>query len=438
MDPNPTHTYTTPGRYTAVLTVTDSTGKTGAQSTVITVGNTSPTVMINLPLEGSTFAFGDEIPFSVTVTDPEDSTIDCDDVQVTFVLGHDEHGHAGDTTTGCTGTVQTDPDDVSHGGNVFGVIDVRYTDRGGAGGVPSLTTIENVQIRQRLQQVEHRINQSSTTPVPTDDIGGGEHLTSLGNNNWIQLNGTYNLINIDSVTFRVRDNNPREPGTPLAAIEVRSGAVDGPIVMTANLTSTGGEWQSQTFPIDLEGQHELFLVFRSVPGGQGGGSMFLLNWLEFNGQGAPGGIQVHEDAPVGGTVPATLSLSLGPAGGFGAFVPGVGATYSAAMTANVISTAGDASLSVADRSSVATGHLVNGSYSLNAPLMVKAASAAGTGGAFAPVGGASAPTHLLSYGGPVTNDAVTVSLQQSIGADEALRTGGYSKTLTFTLSTTTP
>jgi hypothetical protein len=33
---------------------------------------------------------------------------------------------------------------------------------------------------------------------------------------------------------------------------------------------------------------------------------------------------------------------------------------------------------------------------------------------------------------------VTVNFKQSIGANDALRTGTYSKTLTFTLSTTTP
>lgn len=39
-------------------------------------------------------------------------------------------------------------------------------------------------------------------------------------------------------------------------------------------------------------------------------------------------------------------------------------------------------------------------------------------------------------GGPVSNDAVTIDLRQSIAADEPLRTGTYAKTLTFTLSTT--
>ena len=39
---------------------------------------------------------------------------------------------------------------------------------------------------------------------------------------------------------------------------------------------------------------------------------------------------------------------------------------------------------------------------------------------------------------PVSNDPVTIGFKQHIGANEPLRTGSYSKTLTFTLSTTTP
>ena len=38
----------------------------------------------------------------------------------------------------------------------------------------------------------------------------------------------------------------------------------------------------------------------------------------------------------------------------------------------------------------------------------------------------------------MSNDAVPVTFSQHIGAGDALRTGTYSKTLTFTLSTTTP
>jgi hypothetical protein len=141
----------------------------------------------------------------------------------------------------------------------------------------------------------------------------------------------------------------------------------------------------------------------------------------------------------GGTVPATLSLALGAAAGFGTFTPGVTRDYDAATTANVISTAGDALLNVLDPGATAPGHLVNGAFSLPSALQASASSAAGgAAGSLADVGGAANPTPLLTYAGPASNDGVTVAFRQHIGATDPLRTGTYAKTLTFTLSTTTP
>ena len=68
------------------------------------------------------------------------------------------------------------------------------------------------------------------------------------------------------------------------------------------------------------------------------------------------------DGTVGGTVPATLSLTLGTPANFGPFTPGAQKDYFATTAANVTSTAGDATLSVADPSSTNTGHLVNGAF----------------------------------------------------------------------------
>src|SRR5262249_20617438 len=98
------------------------------------------------------------------------------------------------------------------------------------------------------------------------------------------------------------------------------------------------------------------------------------------------------------------------------------------------STAATASLSVADPSPNATGHLVNGAFAMPSPLEAKA----GAGGSFADVGSATAPTKLLDYDAPVSNDAVPLAFRQHLDADDALRTGTYAKTLTFTRSTTTP
>jgi predicted acyl esterase len=138
-----------------------------------------------------------------------------------------------------------------------------------------------------------------------------------------------------------------------------------------------------------------------------------------------------EEGTVTGTVPATLALSLGGPASFGAFTPGVSRDYLASLAANVVSTAGAASLAVVDPSSTDTGKLVNGSFALPQALQARAQQ-----GTFAEVAGS--PTTLLTYGAPVSNDPVTIEFKQSIGATDPLRTGTYSKTLTFTLSTTEP
>jgi len=119
------------------------------------------------------------------------------------------------------------------------------------------------------------------------------------------------------------------------------------------------------------------------------------------------------NSSAGGTVPATLNLTLGAPATFGAFTPGVTKTYEASTTANVISTAGDATLSVSD-----PGHLMNGTFSLPEPLQVSFSKSTWTA--------------------PVSNDPVTIAFKQLVKDTDALRTGAYSKTLTFTLSTTTP
>jgi predicted dienelactone hydrolase len=132
---------------------------------------------------------------------------------------------------------------------------------------------------------------------------------------------------------------------------------------------------------------------------------------------------------VGGTVPATLALTLGAPASFGMFAPGVERSYDASTTATVTSTAGSALLSVSDPSAVATGRLVNGSFALDQPLQVRANT-----GVFAPLG--TAP--LLTYTGPVSNGAATIGFRQNLASTQALRTGTYAKTLTFTLSTEAP
>ncbi len=178
-------------------------------------------------------------------------------------------------------------------------------------------------------------------------------------------------------------------------------------------------------------------MFRTVTGGATGANLFNLNWAEFIGNGVT--VQsVSADGSAGGSVAATLSLTLGTPAAFGAFIPGVARDYLASTTANVISTAGDATLSVADPATTNTGKLVNGTFVLPQTLQANGTRPGGAAGAYAPVGGSTTPTTLITYPGPVSNESATIGFKQPIAANDALRTGAYSKTLTFTLSTTTP
>jgi hypothetical protein len=141
---------------------------------------------------------------------------------------------------------------------------------------------------------------------------------------------------------------------------------------------------------------------------------------------------------IGGSVPATLALMLGPAVQFGGFTPGAARSYEASTTATVISSAGDALLSVSDPSSTAAGHLVNGAFSLPESLQARARNAANTATTYANVGSSASPLNLLTWSAPTSNDQVALQFNQKVNANDALRTGTYSKALTFTLSTTQP
>ena len=107
---------------------------------------------------------------------------------------------------------------------------------------------------------------------------------------------------------------------------------------------------------------------------------------------------------VGGTVPATLALTLGAPRPSRPSSQASRGSYIAATTATVTSTAGEAALSVSD-----PGRLTNGAFALPQPLQV-----------------AIAPN---VWNAPVANVAAAISFTQPIGATEPLRTGTYTPDL---------
>ena len=88
--------------------------------------------------------------------------------------------------------------------------------------------------------------------------------------------------------------------------------------------------------------------------------------------------------------------------------------YTASTTANVISTAGDAALTVAPSRRIWPTARSRCRRRWRSTFS------------------------KATWTAPVSNDPVTIAFKQHVGATDALRTGTYSKTLTFTLSTTTP
>ncbi|MFB9474136.1 PQQ-dependent sugar dehydrogenase [Nonomuraea salmonea] len=257
---NPTRTYTTEGTYTVTLTVRDPQGLTGTASLIVTVGNTAPTVTLTTPADGRLFSFGDTVPFQVTVSDPEDGTIDCDEVTVAYFLGHDSHRHQITSTSGCTGSIAV-PVDGEHdaAANIYGVFEASYTDGGG------LTSTSARTLQPRHRQAEHFGAHQGIQTAEHATAEGGVTAGFIDDGDWISFQ-PYQLAGATRFTARVSSAGAG------GRIEVRAGSATGTLLGTATVTSTGG-WDTFT---DVSaalsgapaGTTTLSLVFRG-PTGQG-------------------------------------------------------------------------------------------------------------------------------------------------------------------------
>ncbi|WP_204286296.1 carbohydrate-binding protein [Microbispora amethystogenes] len=266
---NPSKTYTTKGTYTATLTVRDPQGLTGSANVIITVGNTAPTVALAQPADGQLFSFGDTVPFQVNVSDPEDGTIDCSKVTVTYFLGHDSHRHQITSKTGCTGSIAV-PVDGEHdaAANIYGVFEASYTDKGG------LTSTSARTLQPRHRQAEHFSAQSGIQLADHTPAEGAKTVGYIDNGDWISFT-SYNLSNATSMTARV--SSAASGGT----LEVRAGSATGTLLGSAAVASTGS-WDTfvnVTVPVSnaLSGTTTLYLVFKG-----GSGNLFDLDAFTFN------------------------------------------------------------------------------------------------------------------------------------------------------------
>ncbi|MGW3710221.1 PQQ-dependent sugar dehydrogenase [Streptomyces albogriseolus] len=276
---DPSHTYTADGQYTATVKVTDPSGRSATASVRITVGNTAPTVRIDTPADGRIYDFGAAIPFRVTVTDPEDGAVDCSRVKVTFVIGHDSHGHPQTSATGCTGTLRTLADgEHDPNANIFGVVDAEYTDRG-AGGQPALTTHDQHITQPSHRQAEHHGDSAGTQIIDKASAHGGRTVGEIHNGDWISF-APYSLDNASLFTARV--SSAGSGGT----IEIRAGSPAGTLLGTATVPVTGGWDIFQDVTAPLSGQPAasttLHLVFKG-----GAGPLFDVDEFSFDTTAGP-------------------------------------------------------------------------------------------------------------------------------------------------------
>jgi hypothetical protein len=242
---DPTHRYQKNGTYTATVTAKDPSGRSGSASVQIVVGNTAPRVTLELPQDGRLFSFGDAIPFKVRVTDPEDRTIDCARVKVTFILA--DGGHDDDA-------------------NIFGVFDAEYTD-GGGGGQAALTTHDRHVLQPRHRQAEHFGDSSGVTVTSRASAHGGRTVGEISHGDWVSFT-PYALADARKFTARVSS------GGAGGTLEIRAGSPRGTLLGKATVPATGGWDTYQDVGADLSraprSTTTLYLVFK----GSGSGALY--------------------------------------------------------------------------------------------------------------------------------------------------------------------
>lgn len=258
--PNPSRVYSTNGNYTAKLTVSDNTGKSAFVNVPITVGNRAPTVTITGPPNGGMLDFGQDVAYNITVTDPEDGTINCTQVFMNPALGHDDHAHPTTDLPGCSGTVNTSnlgghPD----GANLFYLLNARYQDNGN-GTIARLTGYANAVLQPKHKQAEYFTSMSGVRVVAQAGAESGNRIGDVSNNDWIMFS-PMSLQNITSVNYRI--SSPSGGAT----IELRADSPTGQLLATATVQNTGG-WDNYqntaTVPVSaLSGTHNLYMVFKS-------------------------------------------------------------------------------------------------------------------------------------------------------------------------------
>jgi glucose/arabinose dehydrogenase len=144
-----THTYTRSGAYAATLVVESTSGERSLPAVQrILVGNAPPEVTILEPAEGTLVPDGATVQLRGSARDAEDGEVRCEDLLWSVRLGHNAHAHPLYELEGCEASFVAEIGD--HGtGLFFFAVELQYTDRGAAGGLPALTGRDAITVQVR-------------------------------------------------------------------------------------------------------------------------------------------------------------------------------------------------------------------------------------------------------------------------------------------------
>jgi glucose/arabinose dehydrogenase len=233
--PTVTRRFTENGVYSPRVTVTDEHGASAIANLEVTVGNTRPMVEFVTPADGGFAEFSDDIAYEIRVTDPEDGEIDCTQVEVTYLLGHDDHAHPTETTnpgSDCRGIVEPVRDG-SHGGSayVYHVVAASYTDSGGADNTPALEGAGSVILHPRAYQAQHSQGDFGVTRARS--------VYNMGvSGSWLRF-PHINVANVDRINVEISG----QVGATGGNWTLRAGSPTGPVVSRLeNLPDTGTEF----------------------------------------------------------------------------------------------------------------------------------------------------------------------------------------------------
>jgi hypothetical protein len=127
-------------------------------------------------------------------------------------------------------------------------------------------------------EAESCSNQSGILTQATTDIGGGQNLSSIGNNDWALYQGVdFGTTRATQFVARVASG---ATGGASGLVEIRLDSLDAAPIGTFAIANTGG-WQSwQTVPANISGVTGVHNVYVTFTSGQPS-DYVNLNWMTF-------------------------------------------------------------------------------------------------------------------------------------------------------------